>query len=137
LASTREILESALKQNPIDEDNQPVQFRLLPPLTSEEVDEFSRSLISPLSEDVRDLLQFCSGIDGALDQIDFTGRTLQDAIGLDFLIPHGLPIAHDGYGNFWISDLTPGSPGVQFTSVVTTHPFFLLEPPTSNSLSLS
>jgi len=45
-----------------------------------------------------------------LEQVDFTGRTLSDGIGLDFLVPHGLPIAHDGFGNYWVVDLQPGSP---------------------------
>jgi hypothetical protein len=56
---------------------------------------------------VRDLLAFCSGIEGTLEQLDFTGRTLADAFGLDFLLPHAHPIAHDGCGNFWAVDLQP------------------------------
>src|SRR5262249_5411637 len=45
---------------------------------------------------------------GALNQIDFSGRTLRDAFGCDFM-PHGLPIAHDGCGNHWVVDLQPGN----------------------------
>jgi hypothetical protein len=50
-----------------------------------------------------------TGMEGALEQIDFTGRSFRDGFGPDFLLPHGLPIAHDGYGNFWAVDLQPGS----------------------------
>jgi hypothetical protein len=60
------------------------------------------------SSDVRGLLEFCSGIEGTLEQIDFTGRTLRDGFEADFL-PHGLAIAHDGFGNHWVADLQPGA----------------------------
>src|SRR5262249_2559978 len=60
----------------------------LPPgLTPPELDELARTLPAPPPDDVRDLLQFCSGIEGTLEQGDFTGRTLADGFGLDFLIP--------------------------------------------------
>lgn len=71
--------------------------------------ELSQSLPVPPPDDVRDLLGFCSGIDGTLEQIDFTGRSLRVGFGLDFLMPHGLPIAHDGCGNFWAVDVQPES----------------------------
>jgi len=108
VSGTREIIRSALEQNLIDEDHKPVHLHLLPGLTREEIDEFARSLPSPPCDDVRDLLEFCSGIEGALEQIDFTGRTLGLGFGLDFLVPHGLTIAHDGFGNHWVVDLQPG-----------------------------
>ena len=109
MPTTRETIQAALEQNLINKDRKPVRARLLPGLTREEVDEFGRSLLAPPSDDVRDLLEFCSGIEGTLEQIDFTGRSLADGVGLDFLLPHGLPIAHDRYGNFWAVDLQPGS----------------------------
>ena len=109
MPSTREIIQSALGQNLVGKDRKPVHLRLVPGLTSEEVDDFARSLPSPPSDDVRDLLEFCSGIEGALEQIDFTGRTLSSGFGADFLVPHGLPIAKDRCGNHWVVDLQPGS----------------------------
>ena len=107
--TTREIIQDALAQNLIDKDRKPVRPRLLRGLTREEVDEFARSSPVPPPADVRDLLEFCSGIEGTLEQVDFTGRSLSDGFGLDFLLPHGLPIAHDGCGNFWAVDLQPES----------------------------
>jgi len=107
--TTREVIQAALARNLIDEDRKPVRPRLLPGLTREELGEFSRSLSVPPPDDVRDLLEFCSGIEGTLEQIDFTGRSFSDGFGPDFLMPHGLPIAHDGYGNFWAVDLQPGN----------------------------
>ncbi|MBL8219663.1 MAG: SMI1/KNR4 family protein [Bryobacterales bacterium] len=109
MPSTREIIQAALEQNLIDEDGNPVQARLLPGLTRDEVDAFGRSLPVPPSEDVRGLLAYCSGIEGTLEQIDFTGRSLRDSLGPDFLMPCGFPIARDGFGNFWAVDLQPGS----------------------------
>jgi hypothetical protein len=55
------------------------------------------------------LLGLCAGIEGALDRIDFTGRELSLGFGSGVLLPHALPIAHDGFGNFWAVDLQPGS----------------------------
>ena len=107
MPTARETIQAALAQDLIGEDRKPVRVRLLPGLTKEEVDEFSRSLPVPPSDDVRDLLEFCSGIEGTLERIDFTGRSLSDGFGLDFLAPHGLPIAHDECGNYWVVDLQP------------------------------
>jgi hypothetical protein len=107
MPTTREIIQSALEQNLIDGHGRPVQVHLLPGLTQQELDNFARSLPAPPPDGVRDLLQFCSGMEGTLEQVDFTGRTLADGFGLDFLIPQGLPLAHDGSGNFWVIDLDP------------------------------
>jgi hypothetical protein len=104
--TTREIIQSALEQNLVDEDRKPVHVRLLPGLTKQEVDEFAYSLPVPPSDDVCDLLEFCSGIEGTLEQIDFTGKSLSDGFGPDFLL-HGLAIALDGYGNYWVVDMQP------------------------------
>jgi hypothetical protein len=107
--STREIIQSALQQNLVDDDGNPVYLSRLPGLTREEIDEFASLLPCPLPGDVRDLLEFCSGLEGALDPIDFTGRSLRIGFDLDDLLPHGLPIAPDGLGNVWAIDLLEDS----------------------------
>ena len=107
--STRETIQSALGQSLIDEDRKPVHVQLLPGLSKDELDVFVLSLPVPPSADIRDLLTFCSGIEGTLEQIDFTGRTLRDGFGAEVLMPHGLAIAHDGVGNHWVVDLQPGT----------------------------
>ena len=106
VSSTRDIIESALKQNLVDDDKNPVRVLLLPGLSKEDLDDLSRSLPVTLPGDICELLEFCSGIEGTLEQIDFSGRTLRDGFGSDF-VPHGLPIAHDGFGNYWAVDLQP------------------------------
>jgi len=109
LPSTRQVIEPALKQKLVDEDGKPVHPRLLPGLTAQEIDAFAATLFAPPPADVRDLLTFCTGIDGLLDQLDFTGKDLREGFGLDFLLPGGLPIAHDGFGNYWVVDIPPGA----------------------------
>ena len=42
-----------------------------------------------------------------MDVVDFTGS--QCSFQHDEIFPHGLPIAADGYGNFWVIDLLPSS----------------------------
>jgi hypothetical protein len=82
--STREVMQAALASDLIN-DGKPIRVRLLPGLTIEEVDEFSQSLLVPPPDDVRDLLQFCSGIDDTLEQLDFTGKSLGHGFEADFL----------------------------------------------------
>ena len=109
MASTREIIQSALEQNLVDKHRKPIHVRLLAGLTKQEVENFARSLPASPPDDVHDLLEFCSGIEGTLEKIDFTGRSLSNYFGLDFLVPHGLTLAHDGCGNCWVVDMQPGA----------------------------
>lgn len=106
---TREIIQAARETNLSDEDGVAVYPKLLPGLTEQQIDELSDSLVAPLPEEVRELLAFCSGIEGLLAGVDFTGRRL-DAQSEEVLLPHGISIAADGYGNGWTVDLQPDSP---------------------------
>jgi hypothetical protein len=49
------------------------------------------------------LLRRTRGIDGLLEEIDFSG--MLDGQALDDLFPRTATIAHDGFGNFWVVDL--------------------------------
>jgi hypothetical protein len=60
----------------------------------------------PLPNELREVLSFCSGIDGCLGGIDFTGEMAM-AYEQKEAFPNGLPIAADGCGNFWVLDITP------------------------------
>jgi cell wall assembly regulator SMI1 len=82
------------------------ELELAPPLSQKEIEELGAEVGAPLPGELRAVLQHTAGIDGTeLDSIDFTGRTMsfedRDAF------PLGLPIAADGFGNFWVLDLTP------------------------------
>jgi len=103
----KEIIQGAQAMALTDEDGNEVELKFLPPLADSEIDQFEARLPCPLPNDIRELLGFCSGIDGLLEQIDFTGRNC--AFEAEDLFPHGLPIAQDGFGNFWVVDLLPGA----------------------------
>jgi hypothetical protein len=90
----------------VDEDGAEVELELAPGLAPTEIDELGAEVGVPLSGELRTLLTSTAGIDGGpLELIDFTGRSL--SVGAPETFPDGLPIAGDGFGNFWIVDLAP------------------------------
>jgi hypothetical protein len=75
----------------------------LPPA---EIELLADEVGAPLSRELRTLLAYTAAIEGGpLEAIDFTGRSM--SIGAEEMFPSGLPIAGDGFGNFWILDLPP------------------------------
>ena len=76
-----------------------------PGLSPSEIESMENELGAPVPRELRAVLEHTTAISGALDQIDFSGRTL--SFEADELFPSGLPIAHDGFGNHWVLDLTP------------------------------
>ena len=106
--SPADVIRNAQSMDLIDENGEEIPLSLLPALTDSEIDDFAQSLPCTLPGDVRDLLRFCRGFEGVVaDVVDFTGRDF--LFGNETIFPHGLPIASDGYGNFWVIDLSPGS----------------------------
>jgi hypothetical protein len=90
----------------VDKGGDVVEFELAPGFPSADIDGLADELGVPLSGELRALLGHTAGIDnGPLHAIDFTGRSL--SFGDPDAFPMGLPIAGDGFGNFWILDLTP------------------------------
>ncbi len=90
----------------VDKGGDVVEFELAPALRSADIDGLADELGVPLTGELRALLGYTAGIDGGpLPTIDFTGRSL--SFGDPDAFPTGLPIAGDGFGNFWILDLTP------------------------------
>lgn len=99
-----EIIQDAQSTSLVDEDGAEVTLQLLPPLSESEIDEFAALLPCPLPADIRELLAFCRGFRGVVvDVVDFTGGEM--FFGLESVFPHGIPIAGDGFGNFWVVDL--------------------------------
>lgn len=90
-----------------DEDGNTEELKLLPPLTSEEIKRLQSRIPCRIPEEVKELLLCNRGFEGVLESIDFSGNLA--GIGMEELFPHALPIAHDGYGNYWIVDLTKDS----------------------------
>ena len=101
-SSAVEILKAAAGRNVVDEDGNDEVIRLLPPLSEDELKRLQARIPCPLPADARELLTFARGFEGGLESIDFSG--LDDPI-FEELFPCGLPIAHDGYGNYWVVDL--------------------------------
>lgn len=81
--------------------------RLLPPLDATDLAGLKARIPAPLPDEIRELLSLTRGLTGLLPEIDFSGLP-----GFAFMeaFPHGLPIAHDGAGNYWVVDLMPGQP---------------------------
>src|SRR5260221_2324043 len=100
-----EHIKAAQQDKLVDEDGEPVALELSLALRSDQIDSLQKQVGQPLPEELRTVLSFCSGIDGCLDGIDFTGASM--AFEHRELFPNGLPIARDGLGNFWVLDLTP------------------------------
>jgi hypothetical protein len=90
-----------------DEDGHPVRLDLRPPPDPGEVSGLrSRyaALGAALPDELVRLLELTSGADELLD-LDLTGD--RHSIELAELLPAGHPVAADGFGNFWLLDLTP------------------------------
>ena len=99
----------------VNEDGKRKTLRLLPPLTDHELLAFEASLPCALPEDMRELLRFASGLDGAacrlgdrfaIERVRFADM---QGFGLEEVFPHAKELAVDGCGNSWIIDLTSES----------------------------
>jgi hypothetical protein len=102
-----EIIKEAQGTKFEDEDGNVQELKLLPPLNSEEIKKLQSNIPCPIPDEVMELLSYCRGFEGVLDEIDFSG--LEGGFGLDEIFPHAISIAHDGCGNFWVVDLTKDS----------------------------
>jgi len=102
-----EIIRQAQADTLLDEDGSLVTLELLPGLSDAELQDFADRTPCRVPPEITELLGACSGLCGTLEQVEFTGRDLMFAFEVVF--PYGLPIAADGYGNFWVVDLLPST----------------------------
>jgi hypothetical protein len=102
-----EIIRQAQADTLVDEDGRVVTMELLPGLSREELEDFARQLPCRIPGEIAELLGACRGFYGTVEQVDFTGRDLM--FEFEAVFPFGLPIAADGYGNFWVVDLHPAT----------------------------
>lgn len=100
-----EEIERARSLELTDEDGNSVELGVGPPLSDGELEEVADRVGVALPDELVQLLRRCRGLDGVLEQVDFSGATL-DGFELEHLFPHPLPIAHDGFGNYWVLDIT-------------------------------
>jgi cell wall assembly regulator SMI1 len=103
-----EAVRNAEKMDLTIEDGVSSPLELMPGLSESEITEFEKTLPCKLPAEVRELLAYCRGFSGsAAEIVDFTGQDCSFEYTDAF--PHGLPIAADGFGNFWVVDLFPSS----------------------------
>lgn len=103
-----EILRDAKSRPLVSEDGEPVRMELFAGLEDRDIDRFAAGLPCPLPGEIRELLRFSRGFSGlAADPVDFTGG--DHLFEMPEVFPHALPIAADGYGNYWVVDLFPDS----------------------------
>ena len=101
------IIRRARASTLIDEDGNVVMLELLPGLSRVELQDFADRVPCSLPPEIAVLLGACSGLEGTIDQVDFTGMI--PTFEFEMAFPHGLPLAADGFGNFWVIDLHPNS----------------------------
>lgn len=94
-----------------DEDGEERGTRLLPPLSATEISELEKAYGCIFTEDVRELLTYCGGLEhGPMERIEFGGSET------DYLMPslrgRFRSIAPDGFGNFWFYWTTHVGPGL-------------------------
>lgn len=89
-----------------DEDGDVEELTLLPGLSEEELAEVESRLPCALPDEAREVLSLCRGFNGVLEGVDFSGL---GGFGLEEIFPCAIPIAHDGFGNYWIVDVTSES----------------------------
>lgn len=91
----------------VDEDGNITTLKLRPGLSPESISAIETKLPCAIPNHVRELLEYTAGFDnGPLDDFDFTG-----SLSFEYkdMFPYALPIAGDGFGNFWVIDVTSES----------------------------
>ena len=98
------LINEAKMMDLVDEDGTKYNLETLPGLNESELNDLEKNLPCQIPTHIRKLLNECRGIDGLLDIIEFTGQECSS--GFEFkLFPTAIPIAHDGFGDYWIVDL--------------------------------
>lgn len=99
-------IERARAATLVDDDGAAVTLTVEPPLSATEIATLEAQLGVALPGELRAALAYAAGLGGVLESIDFSGRATA-GFGLEEILPHGLSIADDGFGNSWVVDLAP------------------------------
>lgn len=88
-------------------DGLPERLELLPPLNGPAIERLAARIPCPLPGPVRALLEHTRGFaNGPLESLEIGGL---GAFELPEVFPFPVDIAHDGFGNYWVVDLTSAS----------------------------
>lgn len=105
-----ELLKGAQETVFINEDGIKHEFTLLPPLAADELRALQDHIPCPIPQEMIELFSFARGFEAPWSEpIDLSGKFYGFGFGLDWIFPHGLIIATDGFGNDWVVDLTSES----------------------------
>jgi len=81
------------------------EISLTPGVDKSRLQEIEGRLGAKLPEELREVLMYCGELEGLGMEIDFTGEKMM--FGQEDVFQHGHPILGDGFGNFWVVDVTP------------------------------
>lgn len=113
-----DLIQQAASEQLVDEDGAPVGLVTLPGLSAAEIDALEEERGFRLPGELRELLAHCAGVEGPLQEIDFTGRLAQ--FGFEEAFPRSIALAGDGCGSFWGLDASPeGAPVAPCSSPAT------------------
>lgn len=99
-------IRAAQARTLVDEDGEEVPLVLGPPATADEIAALEERFGGSLPRELREVLAVTQSIEGPLELIDFLGVSGgMEVPGM----PTALELAGDGFGNFWVADLTPDS----------------------------
>jgi len=100
-----EQLKSILAEQYVSEDGDEYKVELKSGLTEQQIDELAKGLpTGQIPKEIRELLKFASGFEFApLEEVAFDGVGL---FGFEEFFPNSVQLAGDGFGNFWVLDVT-------------------------------
>lgn len=88
-------------------EGEPERLELLPAMPEPEIERLAARIPCALPESIRELLEHTRGFaSGPLESLEFGGL---GTFEFPEVFPHAVDLAHDGFGNYWVVDLTSGS----------------------------
>lgn len=88
--------------NADEEEGSTTELELLPGLSEDEIDEFTKSLPHPPPAEIRMLLSLAAGFNISSDEVRFNAY---NDWGYEFLLPHVVVLNGDGRGNSWVIEV--------------------------------
>jgi hypothetical protein len=100
-----DVIREAAGLTLVDDEGERVDLVVSPGIPGGRIDALSEKFGFKLPGELLELLPECSGLDGLLETIDFTGEAR--GFGYEAIFPRCIPVAHDGFGNYWVLDASP------------------------------